>query len=74
MFQDDRHLKIFSEFCYSSELTLSAKSVALIEITCQTFCSHAVAFVFSKATKFDFLLRLFRSTQEDIFSRLSFFS
>jgi len=22
MFQDDRHLKIFREFCYSSELTL----------------------------------------------------
>jgi len=27
MFQVDRHLKLFSEFCYSLELTLSAKPV-----------------------------------------------
>jgi len=53
-FQDDHHLKIFSEFCYSLELTLSAKTVAFVEITRQTFCSYAVAFFFSKATKFDF--------------------
>jgi len=65
MFQDDRHLKIFSEFCYSSELTLSAKTVAFVEITRQAFCSYAVAFYFSKATEFDFLLWLFRSKHKD---------
>jgi len=54
--QDDRHLKIFSEFWYSSELTLSAKIAAFVEITRQTFCSYTVAFLFSKSTKFDFLL------------------
>jgi len=27
--QDDRHLKIFSEFCYSSELTLFSKGMTL---------------------------------------------
>ena len=56
MVQDDRHLKIFSEFCYSSELKLSAKIVAFVEITRQTFCSYAVAFLITKATKIDFLL------------------
>ena len=34
------------------------------------YCSHAVAFLFSKATKFDFLLWLFRPTQKHIFSFL----
>ena len=56
MFQDHRHLKISSEVCYSSELTLSAETVAFVGITRQTFCSHAVAFLFSKATKFNFVL------------------
>jgi len=28
------------------ELTLSTKTVAFLEITCQTFCSYAVAFLF----------------------------
>ena len=58
VFQDDRYLKIFSKFCYSSEVTLSAKTVAFVEIARQTVCScaYAVAFLFSKATKFDFLL------------------
>jgi len=41
---------------FSSELTSSAKTVAFVEITRQTFCSYAVAFLFSKAKKFDFLL------------------
>ena len=56
MFQNDRYLKSCSEFCYSSELRLSAKTVALKEITRQTICSYPVAFLFSKATKVDFLL------------------
>jgi len=34
------------------DLTLSAKTVAFAEITCQTFCSYAVAFLFKRATKF----------------------
>jgi len=49
MFQNDRHLKDFREFCYF-------KKVPFVEITRQMFCSHAVAFPFKKATKFDFLL------------------
>jgi len=48
MFQDDRHLKIFSEFYYSSELTLSAKTVAFVEIARWTICSYAVALLISK--------------------------
>jgi len=28
------------------ELTLSAKTAAFVEITCQTFCSYEVAFLF----------------------------
>jgi len=28
------------------DLTLSAKTLAFVEITCQTFCSYAVAFLF----------------------------
>jgi len=57
---------------FSSEFTLSSKTVAFIKITCQTFCSYAVAFVFSKTTKFDFLLWLCRPTQKDNFSFLIF--
>ena len=38
----------------------SAKTVAFVEITRQTFCWYAVAFLFSKAKKFVFLLWLFR--------------
>jgi len=72
MFQDDRHLKIFSEFCYSSEITLSVKTVAFVEITRQTFCSYAVAFLFLITTKFDFLLWLFRSTQRHCFLVFNF--
>jgi len=54
------------------ELTLSAKTVAFVEITRQTSCSYAIAFLFSKPTKFDFLLWLFRPEQKDIFSFLVF--
>jgi len=57
---------------FSSELTLSAETVAFAEITRQKFCSYAVAFFFSKATKFDFLLWLFRPTQKHIFPFLLF--
>jgi len=56
----------------SSELKFSAKTVQFVEITRQTFCSYPVAFLFSKAMKFDFLLWLFRPTQKDIFSFLVF--
>jgi len=55
------------------ELTLSAKTVAFLEITCQTFCSHAVAFLFWKATKF-FSCDFFDQCKTIFFSRLSFFS
>jgi len=57
---------------FSSELTVFAKTVAFAEITRQTFCSYVVEFLFSKATKFDFLLWLFRPTQKDILSFLVF--
>jgi len=56
----------------TSELTLSAKTVPFVEITRQTFCEDEVTFLFSKATKFDFLLWLFRPTQKDIFRFSSF--
>jgi len=36
----------------SRELTLYAKTLAFVEITCQAFCSYAVAFLFSKAVIF----------------------
>jgi len=43
MFQDDRHLKIFCEFCYSTELTLFRKGVTLQNfkwrVTLQNFTS-----------------------------------
>jgi len=45
-----RHCEIFFG------ITLSAKTVTFLEIKCQTFCSHTVAFLFSKATEFDLLL------------------
>jgi len=45
MFQDDCHLKIFKEFCYSMQLMFSAKTVAFVEITHQMFCSYALVFL-----------------------------
>ena len=67
MFQSYCHSKNFSKFCKSLKLTLSAKTVAFVKITCQTFCSYAGLFLFSKATKFDFLLWLLWPTQKDFF-------
>jgi len=52
------------------DLTLSAKTVAFVEITCQTFCSYSVAFLFQKATKF-FSCEFF-DQRKTFFSRLSF--
>jgi len=72
MFQSYCHSKNFSKFCKSLKLTLSAKTVAFVKITCQTFCSYAGLFLFSKATKFDFLLWLLWPTQKDFFSFLAF--
>jgi len=57
--------------CIQLERTLSAKTVAFVVITCQTFCSYTVAFLFSKATNFYFLLWLCLPTQNDDF--FSFF-
>jgi len=52
-------------------LTLSAKTVGFAEITCQTFCSYAVAFLLSKATKF-FSCKFFDQRKTTFISRLSF--
>jgi len=52
------------------DLTLSAKTVAFVEIMCQTFCSYAVAFLFQKATKF-FSCEFFDQRKMTFFSRLS---
>ena len=57
---------------FSSELTLSAKTCAFVGITHQTFCSYAVAFLFSKARKLFLFLWLFRPTQKHIFSFMIF--
>jgi len=53
-------------------IKVTTKTVAFVEITCQSFCSYAVAFLFSKTTKFDFPLSLLRPTQKDIFLVIHF--
>ena len=57
---------------YSSELTFSAETVAFVKITRQALWSYAVALLFSKDTKFDFPLWLFRTKQKTFFSFLVF--
>jgi len=56
MFHDDSYLNIFSKFSHSSKLTISAEPVTFAEITDQTFRLYELAFLFSKSTKFDFVL------------------
>ena len=66
---------LFQTLRFSSELTLSAKTVGLIEITCQTFCSMLIRHCISLLKTYEiFLLRYFRPMQKDIFSRPTFFS
>ena len=64
---------IFRRVRISSELMLSTKIVDFVEITGQMFCLYAVAFLFSKATKFDFLLWFLRPMQKDNFSFFLFY-
>ena len=53
------------------DLTLSAETVAFVKITCQTFCSYAVAFLFKKSTKF-FSCEFFDQCKRTFFSSFIF--
>jgi len=69
MFQDDRPLKNFSEFCYSSELTLSAKTVAFVEITRQTFDHTQLHFFSQKPRNLIFSCDCFDQRKKTFFAK-----
>jgi len=55
------------------DLTLSAKTVAFVEVTCQTICSYSIAFLFEMGHEI-FPLWVFRPTQKEFFFSSFIFS